>query len=64
MAYLQDDEYLALAVLRLCDAHDERIDATQRQAYIDAARKNAHAVLNRGKRKPEPETTLVAEETD
>lgn len=58
MPFQRDDDELAFMGLNLCDALDTRskLDIEQRQAAIDKARKHAHNVLDRGKRKPEPET--------
>lgn len=52
MAFKDDDVELALAVLRLCDAHDDgATNAEARQQAVNMARKHAHRVLDRGKRK-------------
>lgn len=52
MAALDDDEHLSFAILAICDALEQRDDTKARES-LTKARKHAHAVLNRGKRKQE-----------
>lgn len=51
MAFLRDDDALAFAVLALCDALEER-DADKARERLMTARKHAHRVIDRGKKKP------------
>lgn len=61
---MDDDEHLAFALLAVCDALEQQDDTKARES-LNKARKHAHAVLNRGKRKePETITPAVPEEGD
>lgn len=62
MGFLQDDEYNALAIQRLCDALDERIDATQQQQHVDKARKLAQMVTDRNRNRKQDSTPAEPEE--
>jgi hypothetical protein len=54
MAFLRDDDALAFAVLALCDALDDgATDSVKRIEAVSKARKHAHNVLARGKKKKE-----------
>lgn len=66
MAFLRDDDALSMAVLAVCDAL-ETTDATRADESITRARKHAHAVLARGRKRKqdnEPEITPAEGETD
>ena len=53
MAY-DDDEYVAKAILKLCDALDDGgTDSVVRIEAVEEARRLANIVLNRGKKKEE-----------
>ena len=56
MAFLRDDDNLAFAILALCDALEERDDAKAHER-LTKARKHAHAVLDRSKKKQDSVTT-------
>jgi hypothetical protein len=52
MAFMRDDDALAFAVLALCDALDHgATDSVRRIEAVNKARKHAHNVLARGKKK-------------
>jgi hypothetical protein len=56
MAFLRDDDALAFAVLALCDALDDgATDSVKRIEAVSKARKHAHNVLARGKKKKSDE---------
>jgi hypothetical protein len=64
MAFLRDDDALAFAVLALCDALDHgATDSVRRIEAVNKARKHAHNVLARGKRKKsvEPDDPVEGE---
>ena len=51
MAFLRDDDALALGLLAICDAiEDGATNAEARQQAVNKARKHAHAVLDRGRK--------------
>ena len=50
MAFMRDDDSLALGLLAICDAL-ETTDATRMADSLTKARKHAHAVLDRGRKK-------------
>ena len=65
MPFIRDDD--ALAVLALCDALDaDPTDAEQRITSITTARKHAHNVIARGRKrtKDEPEITPAEGDTE
>ena len=55
---MSDDEHLSFALLAVCDALEQQDDTKARES-LTRARKHAHRVLDRGKRK-EPETITPA----
>jgi hypothetical protein len=62
MAFLRDDDALAFAVLALCDALDDgSTDSTRRIEAVAKARKHAHAVISRGKKKDKPDEPAEGE---
>lgn len=60
MAFMRDDDALSLAVLAICDALEER-DETKARDSINRARKQAQAVLSRGRKKRKDEQPETAE---
>jgi hypothetical protein len=62
MAFLRDDDALAFAVLALCDALDHgATDSVRRIEAVNKARKHAHAVISRGKKKDKPDDPAEGE---
>lgn len=55
---MDDDTHIAFALLAICDALEQQDDTKARES-LTRARKHAHRVLDRGKRK-EPETITPA----
>lgn len=52
MAGIDDDVFLARAILALCEAIEEGgTNAEKREAAVELAKKSANAVLNRNQRK-------------
>lgn len=60
MAFKRDDDELALMGLAICDALESK-DETQAREAINKARKHAHAVLSRGKKKDKPDEPAEGE---
>lgn len=58
---MSDDEHLAFALLAVCDALEQQDDTKARES-LNKARKHAHAVINRGKRKSESDMTPAVPE--